>query len=401
MRPDPPPSAAVPFAQALLAWFAVHGRHDLPWQHPRDPYRVWVSEVMLQQTQVGTVIPYFQRFMGLFPSVKALADAPLDDVLKHWAGLGYYARARNLHRAAGQIVARHRGELPADIAALRELPGIGRSTAGAILAQAFGQRQAILDGNVRRVLARYRGIDGWPGLPKVQAQLWDVAESLLPQTRLADYTQALMDLGNAVCTVRAPQCTACPVASDCRALAGQRVQALPTPRPRRIRPQRTAYLLVMLSDDGEVLLEQRPGAGLWGGLWSLPMSALDESWADFAARSGLPETAPRGVSIDHAFTHFDLAMIPVQVAAASMPNTVRDTPAGAWIKLSRPDGWPGMPTPIRKLVEHLGRQREPAPPTSTEIHAPCPAPSSASSSSAKPRRSNARRTPARSGSASS
>ncbi len=224
------------FAARLLAWFDQHGRHDLPWQHPRTPYRVWVAEVMLQQTQVQTVIPYYQRFLALFPGLPVLAAAPLDDVLAAWSGLGYYSRARNLHRAAMQCVAAHGGELPDQFDALAALPGIGRSTAGAILAQAHGQRLPILDGNVRRVLARHRAVTGDPGSSKVQSELWALSQSALPHSRLADYTQALMDLGATVCTRHRAACDRCPLAADCAARLQGRVAEFPQPRSARARP---------------------------------------------------------------------------------------------------------------------------------------------------------------------
>ncbi|MGH8446294.1 MAG: A/G-specific adenine glycosylase, partial [Solimonas sp.] len=253
-----------PFAERLLAWFDVHGRHDLPWQHPRTPYRVWLSEIMLQQTQVATVIPYFARFLERFPDLRNLAAAPQDDVLALWAGLGYYARARNLHRCAQALVAEHGGEFPRNIEAVAELPGIGRSTAGAILAQAHGDRHAILDGNVRRVLARHAAIPGWPGQPTVQKQLWREAEARLPHERLADYTQALMDLGASVCTSRNPKCLLCPLAGDCQARIAGTVAQYPGAKPSRERPTREATLLLVEDAQGRLLLERRPPTGLWG-----------------------------------------------------------------------------------------------------------------------------------------
>ena len=395
------------FAARLLKWFDVHGRHDLPWQHPRDAYRVWISEVMLQQTQVATVIPYFERFMTRFPDVATLAAAPLDEVLKHWAGLGYYARARNLHRAAQQVMSDHGGEFPRTLDAMHALPGIGRSTAGAILSQSFGLRFAILDGNVRRVLARHAATAGWPGLPKVQARLWDVADALLPQARLADYTQALMDLGNSVCRARAPLCTVCPVSMDCEARLTDRVAEFPSPKPARVRPRRAAFALLITDPEGRILLGRRPPVGIWGGLWALPMTQPDEDWhaltlamdAQVAGAQLLP-------AIHHAFTHFDLDLTPVRVAAGEAPATgLRENDERMWIKLSAPQDWPGLPAPIRKLLDGLG-----APATLPLFHehehrtdsTPWPhAPSTASSSTRKPKASTGRRTPARSASASS
>jgi A/G-specific adenine glycosylase len=322
------------FASRLLRWHARHGRHDLPWQHPRTPYRVWVAEVMLQQTQVATVIPYYARFLQRFPDVRALAAARLDDVLALWSGLGYYARARNLHRAAREIVALHDGEFPRDFDAVVALPGIGRSTAGAILAQAFGARHAILEGNARRLFARHAGIKGWPGEPRVAAKLWDVAERHLPRTRLADYTQAVMDLGATVCTARAPACKACPVADDCVARTCGLVERLPSPRPRRERPQRIAQLLLIENARGELLLERRPEKGIWGGLWCPPVVEGREAGAKIIER--LP-------TIHHAFTHYDLELRPVRVRA----NGTRH--AGDWVKLRALSRY-GLPAPVRKLL---------------------------------------------------
>jgi len=255
---------------ALLAWFDRHGRKDLPWQRDVTPYRVWVSEIMLQQTQVTTVIPYYQRFMTRFPEVGTLAEAPLDDVLHHWSGLGYYARARNLHRTAVAIQHDHGGYFPREIETMQDLPGIGRSTAAAILALSTGQRHAILDGNVKRVLARYHAVAGWSGQAAVEKELWALAERHTPRARVAHYTQAIMDLGATVCTRARAACYHCPLANGCRAWREDRVHELPTPRPRTARRSRKTTMLILTNDRSEVLLEQRPPSGIWGGLWSLP-----------------------------------------------------------------------------------------------------------------------------------
>lgn len=391
-----------PFAERLLDWFAQHGRHDLPWQHPRHPYRVWLSEVMLQQTQVGTVIPYFERFMARFPDVRRLADAPIDEVLKLWAGLGYYARARNLHKAAREIADAHDGEFPRTLEALSALPGVGRSTAGAILAQAFGLRHAILDGNVRRVLARHAGVAGWPGEPRVQARLWHVAEALLPETRLADYTQALMDLGSTVCRSRTPDCAACPVAQDCVARIENRISELPAPKPARARPRRAAHVLLITNADQEILIERRAPAGIWGGLWCLPLGEDGEPWPQLAQRLGLAVREAQALgTIHHAFTHFDFDLMPVRTTAPAAANQMRDTAGLAWIKLSHPEAWPGLPAPIAKLLKRLRLQDELPLAATDSPQIPCPAPSTASSSTRKLKVSTARPTPARSASASS
>ena len=276
-----------PFARRLLAWFDTHGRHDLPWQQNPSPYRVWVSEIMLQQTQVTTVIPYYQRFMARFPTVNALAAARLDDVLHLWSGLGYYARARNLYRAATDLVSTRNGELPTSLNEMIGLPGIGRSTGAAILALAHNQRHAILDGNVKRVLSRFHEVAGWSGETATQRKLWTLAEQHTPESRVADYTQAIMDLGATVCARRRPACTLCPLNQDCGAARSGRQHLLPAPRPRRVRPVRKARCLVVESSSGGVLLQRRPPQGIWGGLWSFP--ELDETegaaqWCERFAR---------------------------------------------------------------------------------------------------------------------
>ena len=355
------------FAQRLLDWFDQHGRHDLPWQHPRSAYRVWISEVMLQQTQVKTVVPYFERFMRRFPDVATLAAAPLDEVLLLWAGLGYYARARNLHRAAQQMVALHDGAVPQDFDALLQLPGLGRSTAAAILAQAHGARHAILDGNVKRVLARYAAIAEWPGHPQASKQLWSVSESLLPQQRLADYTQAIMDLGASLCTRRAPACLRCPVNADCQAFIGQSVAEFPAPRPKRDRPLRRASALLIENAAGEILLERRPPAGIWGGLWCPP---LLEDGADAATllgeRYGLQLLSAAALPVlRHAFTHFELELLPLRIQVDAALNALRDSAGQRWVKLGDP--LPALPAPVSKLFQQLR--------TSTDRS--CPEPSTA------------------------
>jgi A/G-specific adenine glycosylase len=335
----------------LLAWFDAHGRHDLPWQRGRTPYSVWVSEIMLQQTQVGTVIPFYERFMRRFPTIAALAAARLDDVLAHWAGLGYYARARNLWRAARVVDSEHGGELPATFDALHALPGIGPSTAGAILAQVHGQRRPILDGNVKRVLARYHAVAGWPGLPAVADELWRHADAHTPHERVADYTQAIMDLGATVCSRARPACTVCPLAGDCAAaLAG--TQALyPSPRPKRERPQRHVAVLVVRAPDGRVLLERRPASGIWGGLYSLPELPAEDSARDWCARVlGAAVTAERVLEIvEHAFTHFDLDLQPRLLELATDPAAIMDRDDWHWCRPgSKLDV--GVPAPVAALL---------------------------------------------------
>ncbi|MEL1263806.1 A/G-specific adenine glycosylase [Pseudoxanthomonas putridarboris] len=342
------------FAHRLLAWFDVSGRHDLPWQHPRTPYRVWLSEIMLQQTQVATVIPYFQRFVERFPTLPDLAAASTDDVMAHWAGLGYYARARNLHAAAKACVAHHGGELPRDFDALHALPGIGRSTAGAILAQAWDDRFPILDGNVKRVLTRYHGIGGWPGLPAVEKQLWALAHAHVehvPAGRLADYTQAQMDFGATLCTRARPACVLCPVNEDCVARREGLTEALPTPKPGKPLPEREAVALLLENTAGELLLQRRPPTGIWASLWTLPQADTDAGMRDWFAQeiAGDYDNAEELPLIVHTFSHYRLHLQPLRVRKVALRDTVRDNDDLRWV--ARTDlATLGLPAPIRKLL---------------------------------------------------
>ena len=340
------------FASRLLDWFDLNGRHDLPWQHPRTPYRVWLSEIMLQQTQVRTAAPYFERFVTALPDLGALAAAPLDDVLALWSGLGYYARARNLHAAARLCMERHDGELPRDIDALIALPGIGRSTAAAIAAQAWGDRHAILDGNVKRVLARYHGVRGWPGTPAVEKSLWTLAESHLPRSRLADYTQAQMDLGATVCTRGAPACPRCPLQADCIARIEGLTSELPTPRPGKSIPQRHAVVLWLQDAQGRVLLQRRPPAGIWASLWTLPQ-ADDEAgardWFEHRLRGDFDQGEVLPV-VAHAFSHYRLALQPHRWHGIAPRDAVGDNGDLRWVELAALSTL-GIPAPIRRLLE--------------------------------------------------
>ena len=340
----------------LLAWFDRHGRHDLPWQHPRTPYRVWVSEIMLQQTQVSTVIPYFERFMARFPDIPGLADASQDEVLHLWTGLGYYARARNLHRAAQQIRDEHRGVFPTDFEAVLALPGIGRSTAAAILAQAQNQRYAILDGNVKRVLTRYHAISGWPGSKAVETRLWKLAEAATPAQRVADYTQAIMDLGATVCG-RTPDCGACPLKNTCQAYAEGNPRAYPTPKPRKTLPVRETTMLLLQNPQGMLLLEQRPPAGIWGGLWSLPECPPDREPAAFCeATLGLQIHQVRpGPSLRHTFSHFHLDIRTLHAQVVAGDRAVMEGRPQVWYNCRQPDVR-GLPAPVKTLLEHLSPQ---------------------------------------------
>lgn len=325
------------FHHRVLDWFDQHGRKTLPWQLERTPYRVWISEIMLQQTQVATVIPYFNAFMQRFPDVIALADAPQDEVLHHWSGLGYYARARNLHHAARMIRDDHAGEFPGTFDAVAALPGIGRSTAGAILSLSLGQRHAILDGNVKRVLARHAAVEGWPGRTAVARQLWEIAETLTPDERVADYNQAMMDLGALLCTRSSPRCDACPVSADCRASIDGRQADFPGRKPKRGLPERYAHWLVV-RDGNNVLLEKRPPSGIWGGLWCFPEAGED----------GVPDDAERLDPLTHTFSHFRLHIQPVVIPAT--PSVAeRET---VWYNTAQPQNL-GLAAPVRKLLDRL------------------------------------------------
>lgn len=349
--PRLPSDAIAAFRSRVLAWFETDGRKDLPWQIERGPYRVWLSEIMLQQTQVATVVPYFERFTARFPDIAALAAGSDEAVLALWSGLGYYARARNLHRAARAVAERHGGELPRTSAELCALPGIGRSTAGAILSLGCGIPAPILDGNVKRVLCRYWGIDGWPGLASIAATLWSLAEQLSPAERCDEYNQAMMDLGALVCARARPHCDRCPLAAGCRARSEQRTAQWPSPRPRRPLPVRQYAMLILHDEAGRVFLERRPPAGIWGGLWCFPMfdeCAAIDSWL---AHNGIQalhiEQLP---TRRHTLTHFHLDFIPVRMQAGRSSGQVRDTQAGRWT-----DGRAelGLPAPVRKLLEQF------------------------------------------------
>ena len=328
------PKHPVEFASRLLAWWDAHGRKDLPWQNPRTPYRVWVSEIMLQQTQVSTVAPYFERFVARFPDVRALAGAGLDEVLHHWSGLGYYARARNLHRAATIIVHERDGCYPTTAAAFRQLPGVGRSTAAAIVAQAYGTRAPILDGNVRRVLARQHRVAGPVSASTTQSELWRLAEHHTPQERIVDYTQAIMDLGATVCRRTRPRCGDCPVQQTCQALAADDVERFPERAERRRRRLERRRFFVLIEPSGRCLVEQRPPTGIWGGLWSPPERDADETLERFLAVAGidaaLVDKVRKQAAFRHGFSHFDLDVEPVYVRLKAMPSVAHDG-GGRWI----------------------------------------------------------------------
>ncbi len=338
------------FSARLLPWFDQHGRHDLPWQHPRSPYFVWLSEVMLQQTQVATVKGYFTRFVARFPTLPELAAASLDEVLSLWAGLGYYSRARNLHACAKLCVLNHAGTLPAEQAQLQALPGIGRSTAAAILAQAFEQKAAILDGNVKRVLARVTATREWPGLPAVERALWREAEMRLPAARFANYTQALMDLGATVCTARAPKCPLCPVSEGCEALSQMLTSSIPAKRPKKIRPTRLSNWLVVADAQDQVLLMRRPELGIWGGLYCLPEANDAEDFFNQALPlENLVLHAPMP-AVRHVFSHFSLIATPVRAFAHAVVGL--GEPGFIWVNQETMQHF-GLPSPIRRLLEQI------------------------------------------------
>ncbi|NGX17575.1 A/G-specific adenine glycosylase [Wenzhouxiangella sp. XN24] len=338
-------------AARLLDWYDQEGRHDLPWQQGRSAYAVWISEIMLQQTQVATVIPYFERFMARFPDIPSLAGAPLDEVLHHWSGLGYYARARNLHKAATVLVERHDGRFPEDFDAVSALPGIGRSTAGAILAQAFGQRHPILDGNVKRVLARVHAVPGWPGTAAVERRLWALAEEHTPAGRVADYTQAIMDLGATVCRRGRPICPACPLAARCEAHRQQRETEFPAPRPRRARPLRRVRMLLLRDAAGALLLERRPPQGIWGGLWC-PPELGEESAPGWATRMlDAPVVAREPLAtLRHGFTHFELEIEPVPADLCAPPRTLMEPGRWVWYNARSPAKL-GLAAVVSRLIE--------------------------------------------------
>lgn len=320
------------FAKAIIAWQKQYGRHNLPWQNTRDPYAIWVSEIMLQQTQVAAVIGYYGKFMQCFPTIQALSAATQDEVLQHWSGLGYYSRARNLHSAAQRIVDDFKGEFPQNYEDILSLPGIGRSTAAAVSTFAFKQAMPILDGNVKRVFARYFNITGWPSLPKIEARMWQIAALENPHEDAIAYTQGLMDLGATLCTRSKPKCPACPINASCQGYANNEVHLLPTPKPRKTIPQRSIYFLVYINGN-DIMLEKRANNGIWGGLWSFPET------------EDMPERGQLLPKFTHTFTHFKLHIQPVLISISKqekMPNSL-------WIGFDEAVE-AAIPTPVRKIL---------------------------------------------------
>lgn len=342
-------------SSAILKWFDSHGRKDLPWQHNKTPYSVWVSEIMLQQTQVATVIPYYQRFMESFPTIQRLAEAPIDDVLHHWTGLGYYARARNLHKAAVVMLEQHKSEFPTDIEQVIALPGIGRSTAGAVLSLSLEQPHAILDGNVKRVLARYYGIEGWPGNKAVENALWEEAIHNTPQKRVADYNQAMMDMGATLCTRSKPKCNECPIANNCFAKSEERQADFPGKKPKKTTPVKTTFMLLPVWQ-GKVLMYQRPPTGIWGGLWSFNEVGAHSEISVELAKLGIEDFTTRSLTeFRHTFSHFHLDITPVLVDIAEQPKAMVQEQSGEWMDFQNMPNV-GLSVPASKLLDMLRQE---------------------------------------------
>ena len=338
------------FSERVLSWFDQYGRHDLPWQKNRNSYRVWVAEIMLQQTQVKTAIPYYQDFLKSFPSIALLASATLDEVLNHWAGLGYYSRARNLHKAAIEIMEAHQGTFPTHYDDVLALPGIGPSTAGAILAQALNQRHAILDGNVKRVLSRYHAIEGWSGQSGISKLLWDKSNLHTPHERVADYTQAIMDLGATLCVRSAPKCPQCPVKNECVAFKEDTVSLYPTRKAKKTLPVKQVRMLIIKNQHGSVLLEKRPPTGIWGGLWSLPEAPLEEGIAEVCLqRWALKcEQHRHGDVMRHTFSHYHLDISPCWLKSSGEVTGVKEREV-VWCQADQMSKF-GVATPISLLL---------------------------------------------------
>ena len=342
------------FQQQVLAWFDVHGRKDLPWQQAITPYSVWLSEIMLQQTQVATVIPYFNAFIERFPSIEQLAKAPLDHVLHQWSGLGYYARARNLHKAAQLIVGQ--GYFPETLDELVALPGIGISTAGAILSIVFKKSEPILDGNVKRVLARFKAVNGWPGNSQVNKELWAISAQLTPIARVADYTQAMMDLGATICTRSKPACDRCPLESHCIARQQGIVSLLPTPKPRKVLPVKSLILLMLSNNLNQVYLERRPPTGIWGGLWSLPEFDDIDAVHDWCLAKQIAAYDTGMLAVQrHTFSHYHLDYKTLLIQTDNPINFVMEANQSLWYNLEQNDAL-GLPAPIKQLLQQHTRR---------------------------------------------
>ena len=348
------PSANGNFAAGLFGWFEKHGRHDLPWQIDKSAYRVWLSEIMLQQTQVATVIPYYHRFLDSFPSIMALGNAEMDQVLQHWQGLGYYARARNLHRAAQIICDQHGGEFPESIEAVMALPGIGRSTAAAILTFACGQSWPILDGNVKRVLARCFQVSGWYGQSETMKQLWQLSDAVTPVQRTDDFNQAMMDLGATVCLKTKPLCQQCPLSSQCLSFKHATQHQYPHKKPKKNKPHKNT-LMLMHRYQNRVLLYRRPPTGIWGGLWSLPeVSDIEEigEWQEKYLSFRSPFLTVSKNLINHQFTHFSLEISIAEIELGALPTRISDDENIEFVAFDRLSDI-GLPTPVRKILQRM------------------------------------------------
>ncbi len=349
------------FSDAILAWYDKYGRKTLPWQQEKTPYKVWLSEIMLQQTQVATVIPYFERFMARFPTVVDLANAELDEVLHLWTGLGYYARARNLHKAAQKIATEFHGEFPTHIDDVMDLPGVGRSTAGAVLSLSLGQHHAILDGNVKRTLSRHFAVEGWPGKKPVENKLWELADANTPAEGVQRYNQAMMDMGALICTRSKPKCDICPVRASCDANALGRQADFPGKKPKKTMPEKETCF-VLFQYDNHIWLEQRPPVGLWGGLWCLPEGNELEIESFIAGKlNGIAFGKPQYLTaFRHTFSHFHLDIVPIQVTLNSKPTFIGEQGimegnGGLWYNLNQP-AKVGLAAPVQKLLESLTRE---------------------------------------------
>ncbi|OAI49954.1 A/G-specific adenine glycosylase [Gammaproteobacteria bacterium SCGC AG-212-F23] len=354
------------FSKKLLAWFDQHGRKHLPWQQNKTPYRVWVSEIMLQQTQVSTVIAYFERFMQRFPDITSLAEAPLDEVLHLWTGLGYYSRARNLHSSAQQIMGEHQGIFPNELTSLEKLPGIGRSTAGAILAIAFEKKAVILDGNVKRVLTRFHAITEWPGKPDITEKLWHYAEQYTPDKRIADYTQAIMDLGATLCTRTKPACHECPLKKECKAYQLNIATELPVAKPaKKIPVRKTIFLIIQHRNSSsqnvarsvQIFLQKRPPTGIWGSLWSFPEisgNPSNKEITEFCQKkfSQPIKTWKTGKTFRHTFSHFHLDITPIFIQLNKTNLKIMDSEQQIWYNLHENPNI-GLPAPVKTLLESL------------------------------------------------
>ncbi|MGF1877646.1 A/G-specific adenine glycosylase [Photobacterium frigidiphilum] len=342
------------FSDAILAWYDKFGRKTLPWQQNKTPYKVWLSEIMLQQTQVATVIPYFERFMERFPTVQDLAAAEQDEVLHLWTGLGYYARARNLHKAAQIIVSEHNGLFPTDIIQVQALPGIGRSTAGAVLSLSLKQHHAILDGNVKRTLARCYAVEGWPGKKPVENALWEIAEKNTPDSGVERYNQAMMDMGAMICTRSKPKCELCPIEAMCEAKAQLRQTDFPGKKPKKVMPEKQTWFAILQHGD-EVWLEQRPPVGIWGGLWCFPQHDTDDLSTLITQRIGsenhINETEQLH-AFRHTFSHYHLDIVPIRMLLSSPMNVIQESGKGQWYSLTTPPKV-GLAAPVQQILEGL------------------------------------------------